>query len=128
MPHISALQDQYSEKVQFIGITDEDAPTVDAFMNRQATEAGQNWSEMLTYTIARDQGTETGAAWMQAAARTQVAAGRQRPCSRWRYAAVQHGLFRTPGRVTTISVAVHQRCLSGVVPLWAAAQSVLDEI
>lgn len=72
MPHISALQDQYSEKVQFIGITDEDAPTVDAFMNRQATEAGQNWSEMLTYTIARDQGTETGAAWMQAAGRSGI--------------------------------------------------------
>ena len=46
----------------------------------------------------------------------------------WRYAAAQHGLFRTPRRVTTISVAVHHGCLSGVAPLWAAAQHMLEEI
>ncbi|MGB0738617.1 MAG: TlpA family protein disulfide reductase [Planctomycetaceae bacterium] len=66
MPHISALQNEYADQVQFIGITRENAATVDGFMKKTGA-GGRTWSEILTYTIALDQNDATNNADMRAA-------------------------------------------------------------
>ncbi len=67
MPHLAALQNEYGDKVQFIGVTDEDAETVRPFLEEKANGTDKTWSEVLTYRIALDKEGETNAAYMQAA-------------------------------------------------------------
>jgi len=53
MPHLSALQDEYGEKVTIIGISDEPLETVEAFLAK-ADEKGRTWNEKICYTLTAD--------------------------------------------------------------------------
>ncbi len=66
MPHISELQKEYGDAVQFIGVTDEDAGTVNGFMEQEAP-AGGTWSDVLGYSIALDDDSTTFQNYMTAA-------------------------------------------------------------
>jgi len=66
MPHISTLQEEYGDAVQFIGVTDEDAETVTGFM-QQESPSGKTWSDVLGYTIALDDDSATWENYMTAA-------------------------------------------------------------
>jgi thiol-disulfide isomerase/thioredoxin len=66
MPHISDLQKEYGEAVQFVGVTREDEGTVDDFME-QESPAGGIWSEALSYSIALDDDSTTWQNYMTAA-------------------------------------------------------------
>ena len=68
MPHISTLQDEYSDEVTFVGISDENEETVRDFMSQvQNEETQKSWDEVVTYAIALDGDDATGKAYMQAA-------------------------------------------------------------
>lgn len=67
MPHLAALQNEYGDKVTFIGVTDEDAATVTPFLAENANGTDKQWSEVLTYRIALDKEGKTNEAFMQAA-------------------------------------------------------------
>ena len=68
MPHISTLQDEYSDEVTFVGISDENEETVRDFMSQVQNEETQKiWDEVVTYAIALDDNEATGKAYMQAA-------------------------------------------------------------
>ena len=66
MPHISTLQEEYGDEVQFIGVTREDEGTVSGFMD-QTSRSGEKWTDVLKYTIARDDESQTSQAYMTAA-------------------------------------------------------------
>jgi len=66
MPHISSLQEEYGEQVQFIGVTSEDSSTVEEFM-QQESSAGGTWSDALGYSIAIDDNETTWQSYMSAA-------------------------------------------------------------
>ena len=66
MPHISDLQQQYDNQVQFIGITDEDEETVAEFLKGESP-GGQAWAEVLQYSIALDDANATNRDYMVAA-------------------------------------------------------------
>lgn len=66
MPYLSSLQTEYGNKVQFIGVTDEDAQTVKEFLSQPGSDE-KTWSEIITYTIALDQKSATSDAYMLAA-------------------------------------------------------------
>ncbi|MEZ6063039.1 MAG: redoxin domain-containing protein [Planctomycetaceae bacterium] len=66
MPHMSELQQHYGDKVQFIGISNEDDETVGTFMERKS-HLGKVWSEVLSYRIALDRNDATNTSYMQAA-------------------------------------------------------------
>ncbi|MCH2213435.1 MAG: redoxin family protein [Fuerstiella sp.] len=66
MPHISTLQEEYGDAVQFIGVTREDAETVTGFMQQQSP-SGQTWADTLGYTIALDDDSSTWENYMTAA-------------------------------------------------------------
>ncbi len=68
MPHMSALQEEYGDKVRFVGISNENEATVGAFMERKS-HLDKPWSEVLSYTIALDDQDATNAAYMAAAKR-----------------------------------------------------------
>lgn len=54
MPHISGLQEEYKDyDVQFVGISDEELPTVVGFLVEDDNE-GQQWYEKMGYTVATD--------------------------------------------------------------------------
>ena len=54
MPHIAELQDEYKDyNVQFLGISDEDLPTVIGFLVKNDAE-GKQWYEKMGYTVATD--------------------------------------------------------------------------
>lgn len=65
MPHLSELQDEYKNKVTFIGVTTEDANgnTLDA-VEKMVQEKGPG----MGYTVAFDDAQKTNDAWMKAAA------------------------------------------------------------
>jgi len=68
MPHLSKLQTEHAGKVTFIGVSDEDEPTVRDFLGQvQDQDSGQTWDEILTYRIALDDAQATSKAYMQAA-------------------------------------------------------------
>lgn len=67
MPHLAALQNEYGDKVTFIGVTDEDSETVKAFLAENANGTSKSWSDVLTYRIAIDKEGETNEAFMLAA-------------------------------------------------------------
>ena len=66
MPHISALQEQYGDKVHFIGVTREPESTVQRFLDGQQS-AGKTWREAIKYRLAIDSSGKTDAAYMRAA-------------------------------------------------------------
>ncbi len=66
MPHISELQQDYGEKVRFVGITREDTGTVENFLGREQSE-GKTWSEVIKYRLAIDENGQTSNDYMRAA-------------------------------------------------------------
>ncbi|MCA9177626.1 MAG: redoxin domain-containing protein [Planctomycetales bacterium] len=67
MPHLSKLQEEYQEKVQFVGITAERPGEVNKFLAQEQRPGGPTWSEVIAYRIALDQDAETNTAYMEAA-------------------------------------------------------------
>ena len=73
MPHISQLQEQLGDKVTFMGISDEDKPTVDGFMaGVQDSATGATWNEVVKYRIGIDPGRTTQANYMEAAGQSGI--------------------------------------------------------
>lgn len=66
MPHMSSLQESYGDKIQFVGISDENEATVGNFMEQDAGQ-GLPWSEVIKYTIALDEDGATNEGYMRAA-------------------------------------------------------------
>ena len=66
MPHISSLQEEYGEEVTFIGVTNEDIGTVEAFLASESPD-GRPWSEVINYRLVTDNNDATNIAYMQAA-------------------------------------------------------------
>jgi len=66
MPHISQLQTQYGDQATFIGITREDAETVNGFLDQEQSP-GKTWRELLKYRLALDAEGATNNAYMRAA-------------------------------------------------------------
>ncbi len=71
MPHLSRLQQQYGNEVTFIGVTREDAATVETFLAEEQSE-GKTWREVVQYRLALDQDSATSAAYMRAAGQTGI--------------------------------------------------------
>lgn len=71
MPHISALQEQYGDKVRFIGVTREPESTVQGFLNTEQSE-GKTWQQVIKYRLAIDSSGATNAAYMQAAGQSGI--------------------------------------------------------
>lgn len=67
MPHISELQEQYGDRVKFIGVTDEDVDTVTTFLEREARGAEGTWDDAIKYTLAIDNDQATSKDYMLAA-------------------------------------------------------------
>jgi tetratricopeptide (TPR) repeat protein len=67
MPHIAELQTKYGDKVQIVGVTDEEPQVVEEFLKKMAPGGQQTWEQLLTYRLALDANGGTNAAWMQAA-------------------------------------------------------------
>jgi len=66
MPHISDLQEEYGNRVQFIGITDEDDETITEFMQQESPD-GDTWADALKYSIALDDENATNDDYLVAA-------------------------------------------------------------
>lgn len=66
MPHLSQLQQELGEQVQFIGISDEPAAKITGFFKTEAAP-GKTWDDVLQYTIAADRDKSTKVRYMQAA-------------------------------------------------------------
>lgn len=66
MPHLASLQDEYGDKVKFVGVTDEDEATVAGFFEKEGP-GGKKWDEILTYRIALDDSRQTNASFLEAA-------------------------------------------------------------
>jgi thiol-disulfide isomerase/thioredoxin len=66
MPHISKLQDEYGDKVKFIGVTDESRDIVEEFLGEEQ-EPGKLWKDVITYRLAIDEEQATNKAYMLAA-------------------------------------------------------------
>lgn len=66
MPHLSQLQQQYGDKVLFVGITGETEDTVRSFLAEEQSP-GKKWAEVVKYRLAIDAQEATEAAYMQAA-------------------------------------------------------------
>lgn len=71
MPHLSQLQEEYGDKVTFIGVTREDAETVDGFLEKEQSE-GKTWRDVVKYRLALDEDGVTNAAYMKAAKQTGI--------------------------------------------------------
>lgn len=71
MPHLSQLQETYGDKVTVLGVTSEDASTVDAFLASSAGDGG-TWAEVVKYRLAIDENGATGAAYMRAAGKNSI--------------------------------------------------------
>ena len=66
MPHLSSLQEEYGDQVAFVGVTREDAETVQQFLDQEAPD-GRPWREVIQYRLATDADGGTSRAYMQAA-------------------------------------------------------------
>lgn len=53
MPHISELQEEYGDKVTFIGVSDEPLATVVNFLCKEQSE-GKLWNDVIKYTLTTD--------------------------------------------------------------------------
>ena len=71
MPHLSELQEQYGEKVRFVGVSDEDEQTVTQFLKRNARD-DQTWDDIIKYTIALDDNQMTTASYMHASGQQSI--------------------------------------------------------
>jgi hypothetical protein len=71
MPHLSELQHEYSDKVTFIGVTRENAETVDGFLAKEQS-AGKTWREVVQYRLALDDSDVTNTAYMRAAGQSGI--------------------------------------------------------
>lgn len=72
MPHLSELQQKFSDSVTFVGISDEDQETVDNFFASTRPD-GKTWDEVVTYHIALDtDDDDTGNAYMRAAGQSGI--------------------------------------------------------
>ena len=72
MPHISELQHEYGDRVQFIGVSDEETSTVEKFLKRKARGADGTWDDVIKYTIAMDDDRKTTSNYMTAAGRNGI--------------------------------------------------------
>ena len=116
MPHISALQNDYADQVQFIGITRENAATVDGFMKKTGA-GGRTWSEILTYTIALDQNDATNNAYMRAAEQNGI------PCA---FIVGKSGTVEWIGHPMRIDQPL-QQVVDGTWDVTASRRSFLDQ-
>jgi hypothetical protein len=66
MPHLSQLQEEYGDAVTFIGVTNEDVGTVEAFLASESPD-GRSWGDAIAYRLATDNDGATSAAYMKAA-------------------------------------------------------------
>ncbi len=71
MPHLSQLQQQYGDKVQFVGVTRETEDTVRGFLATEES-AGKTWGEVVKYRLAIDSQDATDAAYMRAAGQSGI--------------------------------------------------------
>ncbi len=71
MPHLSKLQKEYGDKVTFIGVTREDAETVDGFLEKEQSE-GKTWRDVVQYRLALDKDDVTSTTYMKAAGQTGI--------------------------------------------------------
>ncbi len=72
MPHISKLQEEYTDTVMFVGVSHENRKTVDDFFASKGP-GGKTWGEIVNYAIALDtdeQDTSNG--YMRAAGQTGI--------------------------------------------------------
>ena len=68
MPHLSELQNEYGDRVSFLGISDEDESTVAEFLNGpQSPGADKTWDEVVSYRIGIDPSRTTQRNYMEAA-------------------------------------------------------------
>ncbi len=66
MPHLSKLQEEYGDKVTFIGVTREDLETVEGFLEKEQSE-GKTWRDIVQYRLALDKDDVTSTTYMKAA-------------------------------------------------------------
>jgi thiol-disulfide isomerase/thioredoxin len=66
MPHLSQLQQQYGDKVRFVGVSGETEGTVRNFLAKEES-AGKTWADVVTYRLTIDDQDGTVAAYMRAA-------------------------------------------------------------
>jgi thiol-disulfide isomerase/thioredoxin len=71
MPHISQLQEDYGDAVTFIGISDEDQETVDAFFAKEHDDE-RTWGDVVTYSIAIDPARQAHRDYMRAAGQSGI--------------------------------------------------------
>ena len=71
MPHLSQLQQQYGNKVQFVGVTRETEDTVRSFLAEEES-AGRTWAEVVKYRLVIDRQAATDVAYMRAAGQTGI--------------------------------------------------------
>ena len=68
MPHMSGLQEDYGDKVRFIGFTREDEATVQGFLDKPSRiDESQTWAEALKYSLVLDDEGMTSQSYMTAA-------------------------------------------------------------
>ena len=68
MPHISGLQEEYGDKVRFIGVTDEDEETVTGFLDGPSEDdESSTWRDVIKYRLAIDDSNLTSQSYMRAA-------------------------------------------------------------
>ena len=71
MPHLSELQAKYGDEVTVLGVTSEDAGTVERFLERSAGN-GKTGAEVVKYRLAIDDDGATTAAYMRAAGQNSI--------------------------------------------------------
>ncbi len=68
MPHMSGLQEEYGDKVRFIGFTEEDEATVQGFLDEPSRiDESKTWAEALKYSLVLDDEGMTSKSYMAAA-------------------------------------------------------------
>jgi thiol-disulfide isomerase/thioredoxin len=69
MPHLVETQEKYEKEVQIVSISDEDLPTVEAFLKKNSPEApGKTYGELTSaYCLTTDPDKSNYAAYMDAA-------------------------------------------------------------
>ena len=67
MPHMSELAREYSDEVQFFGVTREDVGTVEEFLDSKCPSSpGSNWRDVIRYNLICDEGDRTSESYMKA--------------------------------------------------------------
>ncbi|MCA8991849.1 MAG: redoxin family protein [Planctomycetaceae bacterium] len=65
MPHLSELQQDLGDEVTIIGVTSEDAETVQKFLNEKPEGEEKTWRESIGYRLALDDQEKMKTAWSQ---------------------------------------------------------------